>query len=97
MSHRATPPPPDSLWAAPAPVDPNVRPKDVPALTGQNAAILAMLKKGWVTPTDAMRIGCRRLAARCHDIKAAGYPVRDEYIPGSREKRYMLDSGLGSL
>jgi len=90
VSHRAIPPPRDSLWAAPAPVDPNVRPKDTPALTGQNAAILAMLKQGWVTPSDAMRIGCRRLAARVLDIRAAGYQVQDEYIPGSREKRYRV-------
>ena len=87
---RLPPPKPLPLWAATPPIDPNVRQQDAQALTGQNAAILAMLARGWVTQTDAYKVGCSRLAATVLDIRAAGHNVVDEYVPGSRLKRYRL-------
>lgn len=83
------PPPRDSLWAVP-PVDPHARHQDRPALAGQNNVVLNMLRAGWVTPDDAYRVGVTRLAARCHDLRSAGYEIEDEYVPGSRVKRYRL-------
>ena len=89
MSYAPRKPPPGSLWDVP-PVDPNAREQDRPALTGQNAEILALLRQGPVTITEAMAIGCTRLAARIHDLRAAGCVIDDAWMPGSRVKVYTL-------
>ena len=35
---------------------------------------------GSITPLDAMRFGCMRLAARIKDLKAAGHKIEREMI-----------------
>lgn len=93
MSHVQPKPPPDSLWGVP-PVDPNLRRQDVPAITGQNALVYAMLKAGPVTISDAIGKGVTRLAARIHDLRAAGVAIRDDWQQGTRVKVYRLDTQL---
>ena len=42
----------------------------------QKTAILDMLKRGPVTPLDALsKIGCFRLAARVRELLEDGYPI----------------------
>lgn len=44
-------------------------------------AILDALKRGPVTPLDALREhACMRLAARIADLKQAGHAIRTEYV-----------------
>jgi hypothetical protein len=92
MTHQPPPPPPLFAQAQPVPPsDPHVREQDRAALTGQNAAILAMLRKGPVTPAMALeQIGCHRLAARIRDLRKAGYAIDGEYTYGTRVMVYTL-------
>ena len=42
----------------------------------QKTAILDMLKRGPVTPLDALsKLGCFRLAARVRELREDGYPI----------------------
>ena len=42
----------------------------------QKAAILDLLKRGPVTPMDALaKLGCFRLAARVRELREEGYPI----------------------
>ena len=53
--------------------------EDLPRLAGQNREVLRRLQAGErLTPIDAEAFGCHRLAARCHDIREAGYPVKSK-------------------
>jgi hypothetical protein len=62
-------------------------------MKSQADQILAYLKTG--KPLDPMtalgRFGCFRLAARCHDLRAEGYPIRSEMITDVKTgKRYAV-------
>ena len=59
------------------------------SVTGtQCAAILAMLKRGPITPLDAIREAkCMRLAARIADLKAEGHNITMEMVTQG-EKRF---------
>ena len=60
----------------------------------QNDAILELLKKGPVTPMDALRhAGCMRLGARIWELRQMGHPIgREWYVTASGKKvaRYYL-------
>ena len=52
-----------------------------------------MLKRGPVTPQDALReVRCMRLAARIDDLKRLGYPIHTEMMTknGNRFAKYHL-------
>lgn len=54
----------------------------------QNHAILSHLKRGPITPLDALeRYGCFRLAARIRDLRDAGHNIEAEWAMKG-EKRY---------
>ena len=54
----------------------------------QCTAILAMLKRGPITPLDAIRDAkCMRLAARIADLKAEGHTITMEMVQHG-EKRF---------
>ena len=64
---------------------------------GQNAAILAALKRGEkLTPLEALnRFGCSRLAARIWDLERMGYQIHSEMIrlsTGKHVARYSLST-----
>jgi hypothetical protein len=48
----------------------------------QNFLVLAHLKhRGPLTSLDALRrLGCSRLAARCHELKAMGHKIRRDLV-----------------
>lgn len=60
----------------------------------QTHAILAHLKRGHsLTPMEALRrFGCLRLAARCADLREAGYRIRSRMVSVGDKKvaRYWL-------
>ena len=59
----------------------------------QANAILSHLKRGPITPLDALdRYGCFRLAARIADLRGAGHPIKTEWVErqGKRFARYRL-------
>ena len=60
----------------------------------QKTAILDLLKRGPVTPMDALsKLGCFRLAARVQDLRDDGYAIRTEMIEtpsGKHVSRYEL-------
>ena len=59
----------------------------------QEKAILSHLKRGPITPLDALeRYGCFRLAARISDLRSAGHPIKTEWLErqGKRYARYRL-------
>lgn len=54
----------------------------------QELAILARLKKGPLTPLEALReIGTLRLGARIYDLREKGHIIKTEMIPVSQGKR----------
>lgn len=54
----------------------------------QNHAILSHLKRGPITPLDALeRYGCFRLAARIDELRTAGHAIRTEWVRQG-EKRF---------
>ena len=61
----------------------------------QKTAILDLLKRGPVTPMDALsKLGCFRLAARVQDLRDDGYAIRTEMIEtpsGKHVARYELE------
>ena len=47
----------------------------------QNSKILRYMEEhGSITPAEAMRFGCMRLAARIKELKAAGHDIQKEMI-----------------
>lgn len=62
--------------------DSHTRPSDRGRLKGQNARILARLREGPLTCTEALAMGCRRLAARIYDLKQHGYLVLTTPLAG---------------
>lgn len=62
--------------------------------TTKKTRLLALLRKGWVTPASAYRdAGILSLAQRVSEWRARGYVIRDEWrsVPsGSRFKAYRL-------
>lgn len=67
----------------PPPVDPNVVPEDESRLAGQNAKVLGWLQNGErVTVRRAWGDGVQWLAARIHDLRAAGYAINGDYLGG---------------
>lgn len=60
----------------------------------QEQTILDMLKRGPVTPIDALQeAGCFRLAARISDLRQQGYPIKTETITttsGKHIAQYIL-------
>ena len=60
----------------------------------QKTEILDLLKRGPVTPMDALsKLGCFRLAARVQDLRDDGYAIRTEMIEtpsGKHVARYEL-------
>jgi hypothetical protein len=73
------------------PVDPHLEERDKPALGAQSLAILGRLREGPASVPDLEAAsGSRRVAARVHDLKAAGYRIarydhdRDARVYGYR-------------
>jgi len=64
-----------------APVDPHIHAGDVRRVTGQNAAILARLREGPATNVELSAISLR-YSARMFDLRAAGYDITGERLPG---------------
>ena len=59
----------------------------------QTEQILQMLRKGPVTPMDALqKAGCFRLAARIEELKRAGYCITTDMVNenGKRFAKYRL-------
>lgn len=47
----------------------------------QNSKVLRYIEEhGSITPLEAMRFGCMRLAARIKDLRTAGYPIEREMV-----------------
>lgn len=60
---------------------------------GQNRIILEMLRKGPITPMDALSYArCMRLASRIDDLKKMGYLITTEMVNNgdARYARYHL-------
>ncbi len=56
----------------------------------QNQRLLQMLKRGPVTPIDALQeIGCFRLSARIKELRESGYNIHTE-LAFSGGKRYAV-------
>ena len=54
----------------------------------QEKAILSHLKRGPITPLDALeRYGCFRLAARINDLRGRGHRIETEMVERD-DKRY---------
>lgn len=66
-------------------------------MTTQNLALLGALKKGPITPGEALRrFGSMRLAARVWELKQLGYPIerRMRELPnGKKVAEYSLGRG----
>jgi hypothetical protein len=79
---------PGAYGPALAPRDPNADPRDVPRLTGQNAAILARLQRGPATSGELAALSLK-YSGRVSDLRAAGYTIPAERLAGG-EWRYTL-------
>lgn len=67
--------------------------KGVSSANGQNRVILEMLRKGPITPMDALtHARCMRLASRIDDLKKLGYIITTEMVTkgDARFARYHL-------
>ena len=53
----------------------------------QTHQVLDMLRRGPVTPIDALQVGCFRLAARINELREMGYEIHTT-IERKGEKRY---------
>lgn len=90
MTHYPTPslfaqgkfPPVAHARAVLAPTDPNVRPADVPRLTGQNAAVLDRLKRGPATAAELAALSLK-YTSRISDLRAAGYKITHDPTCGT--------------
>ena len=49
-----------------------------------------MEEHGSITPLEAMRFGCMRLAARIKDLKIAGYSIEKEWVHNIDEDGHMV-------
>lgn len=67
--------------AAPEPCDPHVAEADKPRLSGQCAAILAMLEAGPRTNAELAAVSLK-YTSRVSDIRAAGYDVTCQRLDG---------------
>ncbi|WP_367966314.1 helix-turn-helix domain-containing protein [Spiribacter onubensis] len=58
----------------------------------QNQQILAMLRRGPITPLDALQVGCFRLAARIRDLREMGFEIHThiKHVNGKRYAQYSL-------
>lgn len=58
--------------------------------------LLALLKRGWVTPIDALReVGCFSLSQRCGTFRGEGVKVLDKWVKlesGKKIKAYTVES-----
>lgn len=52
----------------------------------QKQQILQMLRQRPITAQDAIGIGCLRLAARIHDLRADGHEIHSEMIKKNRSR-----------
>ena len=61
-------------------------------MNSQCKRLESMMKRKWVTPMDALKIGCMRLAARVHDLRASGVQIESEmvYKGDTKYKRYRV-------
>ena len=60
-------------------------------MRSQNAQLIDMMKKGWVSPLDALtEVKCFRLASRVHDIRELGYEVIDRWSENHEYKEYRI-------
>ena len=50
----------------------------------QTQQIHNMLKKGPVTPLDALKIGCFRLSARIYDLRREGVKISSKPVQGKK-------------
>lgn len=66
------------------PCDSHVNAKDVPRLGGQNADVLARLRRGPVTNIELVHAGILRAAARVWDLKRAGYDIVSRRLAGGQ-------------
>ena len=52
----------------------------------QNSKVLRYIEEhGSITPLEAMRFGCMRLAARIKDLKTAGHNIQSEMVSATDE------------
>jgi len=60
-------------------------------MTHKQKILEHMQKHQSITPLDAMRFGCMRLAARIHELKFEGYQIetRKEPHDGGTHARYV--------
>jgi hypothetical protein len=56
-------------------------------MTPQNVEVLRHLEASSLTPKDALKFGCFRLAARIFDLRQAGYVISTVY-EGDGVRRY---------
>lgn len=57
----------------------------------QRQLILDCLKKGWISPLDALRYaGTMKLATRVGEFKREGYVILDKWHPSKEYKLYKL-------
>lgn len=54
----------------------------------QTELVLERLKRGPITPVDAIQFGCFRLAARIKDLRDMGYSIHTESCQTDEGKRY---------
>lgn len=54
----------------------------------QTELVLERLKRGPITPVDAIQFGCFRLAARIKDLRDMGHAIHTESCPTDEGKRY---------
>lgn len=61
----------------------------------QNAQLLEMLRRGPVTPLDALNtIGCMRPAARCYELRRSGHNIVTRMIEANG--KHFAEYSLGA-
>ena len=57
----------------------------------QHTMILKMLKKGWISPLDALKgAGSMKLSTRVGELRKAGHIIFDKWHPSKKYKLYRL-------
>ena len=57
----------------------------------QHATILKMLKKGWISPLDALKVaGSMKLSTRVGELRKAGHLILDKWHPSKEYKLYKM-------
>ena len=57
----------------------------------QKQDIIKALKKGWISPLDALKqVGTMKLATRVGELKREGYLILDKWHPSKKYKLYKL-------